>query len=86
MTVMQILWRPEINKCSQCGCEHKNIRMFTSHGSKTYLCKNCWCDFVLECNISSGPWEKEILRIWNTDIDIILVPEYGTTQAASGWI
>lgn len=84
--MMQILWRPENGTCSQCGCEHSNIRMFTSHGQKTRLCKECWDEFVLECKIPSGFWEIEINQNWNYDIDLILISENGTTQTAVGWV
>ena len=83
--MMQILWRPESGRCSQCSCECSNVRMFTSHGQKTLFCRDCWNDFMLECNIPSGPWKLEISKNWDQNIDLILVVEYGTTQAV-GWI
>ena len=80
---MQILWRPEIEICTQCHHEG-DVRMFTSDNIKTYFCKNCWNDFILECDIKSGSWENQIVSSWNSDIDLILIPKIIFNKAV-GW-
>jgi hypothetical protein len=80
---MQILWRPEIGVCSQCHCDC-DVRMFTSNGAKTYFCKHCWDDFILECNAKSGSGEYQIIHSWDSDTDLILVPEYELNKII-GW-
>lgn len=80
---MQILWKPEAGICSQChhDCD---VRMFTSNNNKTYFCKHCWDEFILENCVQSGHWEQEIIYSWNSSIDLILIPEYELNLAV-GW-
>lgn len=82
--MIQILWSPKYDKCSQCLDENSQIRMFTCDNSITYFCKNCWFLFVLECELNVDPWENqvddtnwenEIQHDWDVDVDIVLVCE-----------
>lgn len=83
-TMIQILWSPKDDKCSQCLAENSQIRMFTCDSSITYFCKDCWFLFVLECELNVDPWENqtddanwenEIQHDWDIDVDIVLMCE-----------
>jgi hypothetical protein len=78
-----ILWTPEKGVCDQCGVEHTHVRRYTCGSTQTMICKGCFRDFCNECNVSSGPWKKDVVQEWCSNVNLRLEFEGddGTAQA-----
>lgn len=52
---MDILWDPEIAKCTECGRQHV-VRRYTSDGSHRIFCYQCWHRMQKDMKLDSSEW------------------------------
>lgn len=68
----KILWGPEECNCHYCGL-NKICRSFTSEDSIFKFCRECWKEFLSECNIKVNYWIEEVSHNWNENIKFVFV-------------
>jgi hypothetical protein len=61
-----VLWTPDTGRCATCAVTFVNARVYSATSSHHTFCKQCWTEFLEECQIDDG-WVADTQDRWDED-------------------